>query len=199
MKATKKVDQAAQAAEQVQAAEQTTIPASEVLAAARGAVASAIGSVYGAKRTYARELNALFGTAPNYDGKYWWEVKGDMKGSEFATVQKEQKEFYAVMDKAGHSNKHKVWADIRGYAYEESGLKVEVQAEGAEGEGAEGEGAGASARPIKGRMIEELSKLYKARFNDKYASEITDEIRAATLHIEQALIVLGVNLNDLVK
>jgi hypothetical protein len=87
-------------------------------------------------------------------------------------------------------------------AYDESGLKpatIEAEGEGVEGEGVEGEGAGDKARPIKGRMVQELGKLYKARFNEKYASEITDEIRSATLHIEQALMALGANLNELVK
>jgi len=184
----------------VNAAEVATVALSIAIAAARDAAVTEAANSYGELRKYAALCNELFGTMPTFDGKYWFDVDGNAKGSEFAPIHAEWALFRAGLVGKKCKNVSVYRKRLRELAYEESGLKVEVQAEGAEGEGAEGgEGAGDKARPIQGRYVEELSKLYKARFNEKYASEITEKVRAAHLHIEQALIVLGVNLNDLVK
>lgn len=171
---------------------------SNQIAALRNDAAKAVGSEYGAFREYAKALNSLFSVLPVFDGKYWWEVKGDAKGAEFAPVLAELKMFYGALKAVNCTNPSVYGARIRKFGYEESGVKpVAAEGEGTEGEG-EGEGAGAKARPIKGRMVEELSKLYKARFDEKYASQMTDEVRAAHLHIEKALLALNVDVVSLV-
>jgi hypothetical protein len=184
----------------VVAAEQAAVALSTAIAAARDAAVNEAANQYGALRNYAALCNEMFGILPTFDGKYWFDVDGNAKGSEFTTIHAEWALFRAGLVEKQCKNVSVYRKRLRSFAYELSGLKpVEGEGEGAEGEGAEGEGAGDKARPIKGRMLEELGKLYKARFNDKYAAEITDEIRSATLHIEQALLALGANLNDLVK
>lgn len=190
MKADKKVN----------VAEQATIALSTAIAAARDAAINEAASQYGALRNYAALCNELFGILPTYDGKYWFNVDGNAKGSEFNAIHAEWELFRKGLVDKQCKNVSVYRKRLRTFAYELSGLKPTTEgAEGGEGGEGEGEGAGDKARPIKGRMLEELGKLYKARFNEKYASEITDEIRAATLHIEQALLALGATLNDLVK
>jgi hypothetical protein len=185
----------------VVAAEQAAVALSTILMATREAAINEAANQYGALRKYAAACNELFGILPTFDGKYWFNVDGNAKGSEFTAIHAEWALFREGLVNNKCKNVSVYRKRLRELAYAESGLAPETttEIEGAEGEGAEGEGAGDKARPIKGRMLEELGKLYKARFNEKYASEITDEIRAATKHIEQALLALGANLNDLVK
>jgi len=184
----------------VVATEQTTIALSTAIATARDAAVNEAANQYGALRNYAALCNELFGILPTFDGKYWFNVDGNAKGSEFTAIHAEWELFRAGLVEKKCKNVSVYRKRLRTFAYELSGLKPTTEgAEGGEGGEGEGEGAGDKARPIKGRMLEELGKLYKARFNDKYASEITEEIRTATKHIEQALLALGANLNDLVK
>ena len=182
----------------VVAAEQTAIALSTAIAAARDAAVNEAANQYGALRNYAALCNEMFGILPTFDGKYWFDVDGNAKGSEFTAIHAEWSLFRAGLVEKQCKNVSVYRKRLRTFAYEQSGLAPLSEIITETG-GAEGEGAGDKARPIKGRMLEELGKLYKARFNDKYASEITDEIRAATLHIEQALLALGANLNELVK
>lgn len=178
----------------------TTTTISDQVAATRKAAAKAVGDVAASFRAYAVQLNAMFGTMPSFDGKYWWDVDGNAKGAEFAPIHRERELFNAEMKAAKCTNVSTYASRVRKYGKEESGLFAkDAPANDAEGgEGAEG-GAGNKARPIHGRYVEELSALYKARFSEMYASEMTDAVRNAHKHIEQALIALGIDVNTLVK
>lgn len=177
---------------------------SDVVAVARTEAAQAGKRLYGAERAYASLLNQAFGIqaiyGPNRD-QYWWDVKADSRESNDKIVVDEFKAYYAELREADQKNPSVNGGRVRKYGYEESGLKPASTegAEGAEGEGAEGEGSGSRARPLALRYTEDLGALYKARFNEKYQSEITDKIRQAHKHIEQALLSLGVDLTELVK
>jgi len=154
---------------------------------ARNALVKAESKSYGARITYAVELNSMAGSAWYRDG-----------AEKVVTVETEKSNLYAALKKVGHSNPSKVWGDIKRYALldaQEKGLFGETKP--VEGEGGEGEstgGANANApRPIQLRLIEELTALYK--LCDKEKAFLSAQQQSASLHITKALEALGVNLS----
>lgn len=176
-----------------------TVSEAADLIAARKEAAASVGHQYGAFVKYGQALNSFFGTTPIYDGKFWWQVTGNDKGPVFAPIHKEREAFYAELRATGRAANPSVYGARAREAGEKAYKATQTPAKGAEA-GADTEaGAGNKARPIHGRYVEELSKLYKIRFDEKYASEMTDAIRSAHKSVEAALISLGVDVNTLVK
>jgi hypothetical protein len=154
---------------------------------ARNALVKAETKSYGARITYAVELNSMAGSAWYRDG-----------AEKVVSIEAEKANLYAALKKVGHSNPSKVWGDIKKYALidaQEKGLFGETKPVDGEGEG-EGEstgGANANApRPLQLRLVEELTALYKVC--DKEKAFLTDQQKAASLCITKALESLGVNL-----
>ena len=154
---------------------------------ARNALVKAESKSYGARITYAVELNSMAGSAWYRDG-----------AEKVVTVETEKSNLYAALKKVGHSNPSKVWGDIKKYALidaQEKGLFGEVKpVEGEAGEGESTGGANANApRPTQLRLIEELTALYK--LCDKEKAFLTPQQKIAGLKISEALLALGVDLN----
>lgn len=177
-----------------------TVSEAADLIAARKEAAASVGHQYGAFVKYGEALNSFFGTTPVYDGKYWWEVTGNDKGPVFAPIHKEREAFYSELRATGRAANPSVYGARAREAGEKAFKATQTPAKGAAEDGADtAAGAGSKARPIHGRYVEELSKLYKIRFDEKYSSEMTDAIRNAHKSVEAALIALGVDVNTLVK
>ena len=154
---------------------------------ARNALVKAESKSYGARITYAVELNSMAGSAWYRDG-----------AEKVVTVETEKSNLYAALKKVGHSNPSKVWGDIKKYALidaQEKGLFGETKPVG-EGEDGEGESTGGAninaPRPLQLRLIEELTALYKVC--DKEKAFLEPHQKTASLHITLALEALGVNL-----
>lgn len=154
---------------------------------ARNALVKAESKSYGARITYAVELNGMAGTAWYRDG-----------AEKVVTVETEKANLYAALKKVGHSNPSKVWFDIKRYALidaQDKGLFGETKP--VEGEAGEGESTGNAnvnaPRPLQLRLIEELTALYKVC--DKEKAFLSAQQQAASLHITKALEALGVNLS----
>ena len=153
---------------------------------ARNALVKAETKSYGARITYAVELNSMAGCAWYRDG-----------ADKVISIEAEKANLYAALKKVGHSNPSKVWGDIKKYALidaQEKGLFGETKpVEGEDGEGESTGGANANApRPLQLRLVEELTALYKVC--DKEKAFLTDQQKAASLCITKALESLGVNL-----
>jgi hypothetical protein len=153
---------------------------------ARNRVIEAETKSYGARIFYASALNSMAACAWYRDG-----------AEKVVTVETEKSNLYTGLKKAGHSNPSKVWGDIKKYALldaQEKGLFGETKP--VEGEGGEGESTGNAnvnaPRPLQLRLIEELTALYKVC--DKEKAFLTDDQKAASLHITKALEALKVNL-----
>ena len=153
---------------------------------ARNRVIEAETKSYGARIGYAGALNSIAGSAWYRDG-----------ADKVISVEAEKANLYAGLKKAGHSNPSKVWGDIKKYALidaQDKGLFGETKP--VETEGGEGESTGNAnvnaPRPLQLRLIEELTALYKVC--DKEKAFLTDDQKAASLHITKALESLKVNL-----
>jgi hypothetical protein len=154
---------------------------------ARNNVVSNLRGVYGAKQKYGVELNNMM--------TYAWYAKDAEKSP---LIEAERQNLMAALKSIEHSNPHKIWADVKGYALadaQERGLFGEVKPV-AEATPAEGESTGNAninaPRPLQLRLVEELTALYKVCEKEK--AFLTDKQRAASLHITKALESLGVNL-----
>lgn len=154
---------------------------------ARNALVKAESKSYGARITYAVELNGMAGAAWYRDG-----------AEKIVAVETEKANLYAALKKVGHSNPSKVWGDVKKYALldaQEKGLFGETKP--VETEGGEGESTGNAnvnaPRPTQLRLIEELTALYK--LCDKEKSFLTDQQKTASLKISEALRALGVDLS----
>lgn len=157
-----------------------------VIEARKEVVISERGS-YGAKKKYAKELNNTM--------TYAWYAKDAEKSP---LIESERQNLMQDLKSIDHSNPHKIWADIKGYALadaQERGLFGEVKPV-AEATPAEGESTGNAninaPRPLQLRLVEELTTLWKACEKDK--AFLTDKQRTAQLHIGKALESIGVNL-----
>jgi hypothetical protein len=153
---------------------------------ARNALVKAETKTYGARITYAVELNSMAGSAWYRDG-----------AEKIVAVETEKSNLYAALKKVGHSNPSKVWGDVKKYALidaQEKGLFGEVKPEPTEGgEGESTGGANINApRPLQLRLIEELTALYKVC--EKERAFLTDKQKDASLRITQALQALGVDV-----
>jgi len=154
------------------------------IATLRKGVAEAVKRAYGAERSYAKALNAMF----TFD---WFAFEASDTSEEAKLVKAEKTLLYVDLKAADHTNPSTIWARIRKYGKEEKYGKPE--GEGGEGEGGEGEGSDKSKDrdPIT-RNIEDLLILYK--FNarqDSLPSKVVD----AQKFIAQALIAMGVDLS----
>ena len=154
---------------------------------ARNALVKAETKTYGARITYAVELNSMAGSAWYRDG-----------AEKVVAVETEKSNLYAALKKVGHSNPSKVWGDVKKYALidaQEKGLFGEVKPEPTEGgEGESTGGANINApRPLQLRLIEELTALYKVC--EKERAFLTDKQKSASLCITQALQALGVDVS----
>lgn len=151
----------------------------------RKGVAEAVKRAYGAERSYAKALNAMF----TFD---WFTFEASDSSDDAKLVKAEKTLLYTELKAADHTNPSTVWARIRKYGQEERHGKTEGA--GGEGEGGEGEGEGAGNKPRDAvtRNIEELLDLYK--FN-KRQEGLPSKVVEAQKHIAQALIAMGVDLS----
>ena len=153
------------------------------LAGLRKGVAEAVKRAYGAERSYAVALNALFPFE-------WFEIEASDTSENGKAVKAEKTLLYTELKAAEHTNPSTVWARIRKYGQEERHGKPE----GASGEGGEGEGDGAGNKPRDAvtRNLEELLDLYK--FNNRQEG-LPSKVADAQKFIAQALMALGVDLS----
>lgn len=157
-----------------------------VIEARKEVVISERGS-YGAKKKYAKELNNMM--------PYAWYAKDAEKSP---LIESERQNLMQDLKSINHSNPHKIWADVKGYALEdaqERGLFGEVKpvadAKPAEGESTGNANANAP-RPLNVRLIEEGIILWKACEKEK--AFLTDGQRAYQMHLTKALEALKVNV-----
>jgi hypothetical protein len=169
----------------VPAAAPVALPLS-VIEARKEVVISERGS-YGAKKKYAVELNNTM--------TYAWYAKDAEKSP---LIESERQNLMQDLKSINHSNPHKIWADIKGYALEDAqdrGLFGEVKPV-ADAKPAEGESTGNAninaPRPLQLRLVEELTSLYKVCEKDK--AFLSTGQKTASMHISKALEALGVNL-----
>ena len=153
---------------------------------ARNEVVKAETGSYGAKRKYAGELNNMMSAA--------WYHKDSEKSP---LIESERQNLMAALKAVNHSNPHKIWADVKGYALQdaqERGLFGETKPEPVQaGEGESTGNANINApRPIQLRLVEESTILWKVCEKEK--AFLTDKQRAASLHITKALEALGVQV-----
>lgn len=153
------------------------------LVSLRKGVAEAVKRAYGAERTYAKALNAMF----TFD---WFNIEANDTSENAKLVRAEKNMLYVELKAAEHTNPSTIWARIRKYGREERHGKPESA--GGEGEGGEGEGAGNSPRDAVTRNVEELIALYK--FNARQES-LPSKVVDAQKFIAQALMALGVDLS----
>jgi hypothetical protein len=154
---------------------------------ARNNVVSSERGAYGAKQKYGVELNNMM--------TYAWYAKDAEKSP---LIEAERQNLMAALKAINHSNPHKIWADVKGYALadaQDRGLFGEVKPV-AEATPAEGESTGNAninaPRPLQLRLVEELTALYKVCEKDK--AFLSTGQKSASLHISKALESLGVNL-----
>lgn len=157
-----------------------------VIEARKEVVISERGS-YGAKKKYAKELNNAM--------PYAWYAKDAEKSP---LIESERQNLMQDLKSINHSNPHKIWADIKGYALEdaqERGLFGEVKPV-ADAKPAEGESTGNAninaPRPLQLRLVEELTTLYKVCEKDK--AFLTNDQKSCALFITKALEALKVNV-----
>jgi len=154
---------------------------------ARNNVVSNLRGVYGAKKKYAVELNNMMTFA--------WYSKDAEKSP---LIEAERQNLMAALKAIDHTNPHKIWGDVKGYALEDAqdrGLFGEVKPV-AEAKPAEGESTGGAnvnaPRPLNVRLIEEGITLWKACEKEK--AFLTDGQRAYQMHLTKALEALKVNV-----
>jgi hypothetical protein len=153
---------------------------------ARNEVVKAETGSYGAKRKYAGELNNMMSAA--------WYHKDSEKSP---LIESERQNLMAALKAVNHSNPHKIWSDVKGYALQDAqdrGLFGEVKpvpVPAAEGESTGNANINAP-RPLQLRLVEELTALYKVCEKEK--AFLTDKQRSASLHITKALESLGVQV-----
>lgn len=157
-----------------------------VIEARKEVVISERGS-YGAKKKYAVELNNMM--------PYAWYAKDAEKSP---LIESERQNLMQDLKSINHSNPHKIWADIKGYALEdaqERGLFGEVKPV-ADAKPAEGESTGNAninaPRPLQLRLVEELTTLYKVCEKEK--AFLTNDQKSCALFITKALEALKVNV-----
>ena len=150
----------------------------------RKGVAEAVKRAYGAERSYAKALNAMF----TFD---WFTFEASDSSEDAKLVKAEKTLLYTELKAADHTNPSTVWARIRKYGQEERHGKPEGAS--GEGEGGEGEGSDKSRDrdPIT-RNLEDLLILYK--FN-KRQEGLPSKVADAQKFIAQALMALGVDLS----
>jgi len=159
------------------------------IATLRTGVAEGEQRAYGARREYAKGLNAAFA----FD---WFEVEHTDVSEDAKLVHAEKKALFAELKRVhpDHKNPSTVWANVRKYGREEkypTPEATEGEGEG-EGEGAEGEGAGARNKGQMLRNIDTLLPLYK--FNAKQDG-LMPQVAEAQVLIIKALEALGVDLS----
>jgi hypothetical protein len=153
---------------------------------ARNEVVKAETGSYGAKRKYAGELNNMMSAA--------WYHKDSEKSP---LIESERQNLMAALKAVNHSNPHKIWADVKGYALQdaqERGLFGEVKpvpVPAAEGESTGNANINAP-RPIQLRLVEESTILWKVCEKEK--AFLTDKQRAYQMHLTKALEALGVQV-----
>ena len=152
------------------------------LSTLRKGVAEAVKRAYGAERSYAVALNALFPFE-------WFEIEASDTSENGKAVKAEKTLLYTELKAAEHTNPSTVWARIRKYGQEERHGKPEGEGEGGEGEG---DGAGNKPRDAVTRNLEELLDLYK--FNNRQEG-LPSKVADAQKFIAQALMALGVDLS----
>ena len=142
------------------------------------------------EKAYAGALVEHFGIDPIYDGKMFFNINQDTKpigkngAAEMAPIKQEIKAYYAGLRDNDHSNpstaKGRVWKyanEIANPAKTDSETDSKTDSE----RGANG------TRPLAERMESELSGLYKAFHNTKYANDKNAKVRDAHKCVELAL------------
>lgn len=157
---------------------------------ARNNVVSSERGAYGAKQKYGVELNNMMAGSPAP-----WYAKDAEKSP---LIEAERQNLMAALKAIEHSNPHKIWADVKGYALadaQERGLFGETKPV-PEAKPAEGESTGNAninaPRPLQLRLVEELTSLYKVCEKDK--AFLSTGQKTASMHISKALEAIGVNL-----
>lgn len=154
---------------------------------ARNNVVSNLRGVYGAKKKYAVELNNMMTFA--------WYSKDAEKSP---LIEAERQNLMAALKAIDHTNPHKIWGDVKGYALEDAqdrGLFGEVKpvedAKPAEGESTGGANINAPRSP-RVRYIDELTTLYS--FGEREKAFLPDDLREVHLLVSKALGVMKVDL-----
>jgi hypothetical protein len=170
-----------------------TAPRLAFLASARDEVGIAIGSTYGATRTYAKACFEVIGPM------FWAYGPEDKAIPEAASTFIEKTAFYATLKAQGHSNPSVIWSRIRKLGeelYNERFGNGEAQGEG-EGEG-EGEGdskvADNGKRGPLTRNFDEISKLvaHNLKLDPSKMDHVTmAKIEIVTAHLQAALAALA--------
>jgi hypothetical protein len=162
------------------------------LSSAREEVGIAIGSTYGATRTYAKACFEVIGPM------FWAYGPEDKAIPEAASTFAEKTAFYATLKAQGHSNPSVIWSRIRKLGeelYNERFGNGEAQGEGeGEGEGGDSKVADNGKRGPLTRNFDEISKL--VAHNLKLDPSKTDhatmaKIEAVTVLLQSALAALA--------
>ena len=176
-----------------------TSAVSTTLTAKRLALAEANANSYGAMRAYAIELNNQF-AGLSLD---WYAVEHKDNGVEANMIHAEKNELYKALHTAHHNGKHPnpsvVWARVRQYGAEESGIEArQGEAEFGETDSAvEASGTARHTRSLSLRMIEELSTLFKAGQKSTRDGTITTKETEALTYVSSALASLGIDLSSI--
>ena len=149
-------------------------------------VADTVKREYGATKDLAIRLCSEIKA---FDGVQWFDVEhSDTREGAKPTLEVAQK-FRDALRKAGHKNPSVMWTRVRNEG--RNHVKALAVQAGEVGED-EGEGSGANAkRGLNLRLIEELSKLYKACKKDELV--LTNEQKQAHTFITSALNALKVD------
>ena len=162
------------------------------LSSAREEVGIAIGSTYGATRTYATACFEVISPM------FWAYGPEDKAIPEAASTFAEKAAFYATLKAQGHSNPSVIWSRIRKLGEELYNARF-GNGEG-EGEGGEGEGEGGDSKvadngkrgPLA-RNFDEITKLVAHNLKldpTKVDSATMAKIEAVTAHLQAALEIL---------
>ena len=138
------------------------------------------------EKAYAGALVEHFGIDPIYDGKMFFNINQDTKpigkngAAEMAPIKQEIKAYYAGLRDNDHSNPSTAKGRVWKYANEIANpTKTDSKTDSERGAN--------GTRPLAERMESELSGLYKAFHNTKYANDKNAKVRDAHKCVELAL------------
>lgn len=154
------------------------------IAALRVKAIEAETSNYGARKAYAAGLNTIADCA-------WYDIEAN-GGKLPEAIAGEKKAYYEGLKAIGYSNPSNAWKMVKAYARGDAIANLLFGETAAiDGEETEAEGAGSKARPLDVRLIEELTKLFKACHK---ADALSNKQADAFGHVKAALKAMGVDV-----